>query len=279
MQLGDYQLELLHDGLFKLDGGAMFGIVPKPLWSKEAPTDEKNRIPLSCRCPLIRAGKEIILIDNGLGRKWTDKQREIYAIPPEETLLTQLAGVGLKPSDITIMVLTHLHLDHAGWNTRLNAKGEPEPVFVNARHLVERRELETAKRPNEIQRGTYLPPNIAPLGQAGMFEVFDETKEIVPGVTIFRTGGHTAGNSLVRIERGGNQALFIGEMMPTTAHRHLPWVMAYDNFPMETLEVKRRLLKECVQQQTLVLLDHDPVHAAVRLREADGGKLEVVPVG
>lgn len=277
MRVGDLEILLLNDGLFKLDGGAMYGIVPKPLWSKEAAPDEKNRIPLACRTPLIRTGKDNILIDCGLGRKWTDKQRDIYDIPAEPTLLNQLAQHGLKPEDITILIHSHLHLDHAGWNTQLNAKGEPEPVFVNARHLVERRELEVARQPNEIQRGTYLSPNVAPIDAGKGFEVFDEIASVGKGISIFRTGGHTAGHCAVRIESGREKALFIGEMMPTVGHRHIPWIMAYDSYPLETLEVKKNLLKECVQDHCTILLNHDPVHAAIKVHEGEKGKIEIEP--
>lgn len=279
MQFGDYEVLFLSDGTFKLDGGAMFGIVPKPLWQKEAPTDERNRMVLRCNCPLIRTPKgENILVDCGLGRKWTEKQREIYAIDERHDLLGDLAAHGLKPGDITTLFHTHLHLDHCGWNTRLNEKGEPEEVFVNARHLVERSELGPARKPNEIQRGTYLSPNIEPLDRAGRFEVFDRRLELAPGLTLERTGGHTVGHTIFRLESGGQKAIFFGEMMPTVVHRHLPWVMAYDLFPLETLEAKRALFKEALRDRALVLLDHDPNHFAVTLKEGEKGKLEYEPV-
>jgi len=275
MNLGDFQIDFLSDGTFKLDGGAMFGIVPKPLWTREREADERNRMLLSCNCPLIRTGKHVILIDCGIGRKWNDKQRDIYAIDAQPTLINQLAAHSLKPADVTILVHTHLHLDHAGWNTQLNAKGEAEPVFVNARHIVERRELDVARKPNEIQRGTYLSHNIAPIDADKGWDVFEDTREVVPGISLFRTGGHTFGHSCLRIESGGKKALFIGEMMPTTAHRHLPWIMAYDLYPLESLEMKRRLFAECVSNNTLVLLDHDPTAFAVRLKQS-GDKLEAI---
>lgn len=253
----------------------MFGIVPKPLWTRERQADERNRMVLAAHCPLIKTGKHNILIDCGMGRKWNEKQRDIYAVDQRPQLIEELAGVGMKPSDITILVHSHLHLDHAGWNTQLNVKGEIEPVFVNARHVVERRELDVAHRPNEIQRGTYLAENIIPIDGDSGWDMFDETCEVVPGVTLFRTGGHTAGHCAVRIESGNQKALFIGEMMPTTSHRHLPWIMAYDLFPLETLEVKRRLISECVRGNTLVLLNHDSEARAVRLKTA-GDKVEAV---
>jgi glyoxylase-like metal-dependent hydrolase (beta-lactamase superfamily II) len=276
LQFGDLQIDFLSDGTFKLDGGAMFGIVPKPLWTREREADARNRMTLSCNCPLIRTGKEIILVDCGLGRKWNDKQRDIYDIDPKPKLLDDLAALGLKPADITILVHTHLHLDHAGWNSQYNARGELEPVFVNARHVVDRRELEVARQPNEIQRGTYLNENIAPIDADKGWDTFEDSREVVKGVTLFRTGGHTFGHCGLRIESGGKKAIYIGEMMPTTAHRHLPWIMAYDLYPLETLEMKRRLFKECVSGNPLVLLNHDPTAFAVRLREGAGGRLEAV---
>lgn len=276
MTFGDFELNLLTDGEFKLDGGAMFGIVPKTLWVNERPPDAQNRVTLACHCPVIRTEKEVILIDCGLGRKWNEKKRVIYDIDPRPRLIEELGAIGLKPADITILIHTHLHLDHAGWNTQVNARGELEPVFVNARHVVERRELETARHPNEIQRGTYLPENIAPIDAEKSWDVFDETCSPVPGITLFRTGGHTAGHCGVRIESGGKRALFIGEMMPTMSHRHLPWIMAYDLFPLETLEQKRALFKECVANDTLVLLNHDTDARGIRLRSADGKKLDAI---
>ncbi len=275
MQLGDFEIQLLTDGTFRLDGGAMFGIVPKPLWTREREADARNRMLLACNCPLIRAGKEVILIDCGLGRKWNEKQRDIYDIDPRPRLLEELAAQGVKPEDVTILIHSHLHLDHAGWNTQLNSRGVAEPVFVNARHIVERRELEVARRPNEIQRGTYFLNNIAPIEADCGFETFEDTLEVVPGISLFRTGGHTAGHVGVRIESGGQKAMFIGEMMPTTAHRHLPWIMAYDLFPIETLEMKRKLFAECVANNTLVLLNHDPTALAVRMKNPSGDKLEI----
>jgi len=273
---GDFEIHFLTDGTFRLDGGAMFGIVPKPLWVRERRADERNRILLSCNCPLIRAGKHNILLDCGIGRKWNAKQRDIYAVDERPRLLEDLACVGLKPSDITILAHTHLHLDHAGWNTRLNAKGEAEPVFVNARHVVERRELEAAHHPNELQRGSYVEDDLAPIDAERGWDVFDESREVVPGVTIFRTGGHTDGHSAVRIASGGKEALYIGEVMPTTAHRRLPWIMAYDMFPLEMVELKRKLFRECLARDTLVLLNHDPKAFAVRLRNPAGDRIEVV---
>ncbi len=278
MQIGDFDIQFLTDGEFKLDGGAMFGIVPKPLWTRERACDERNRVTLSCNCPLIRAGKEIILIDCGLGRKWNEKQRDIYAIDARPRLIEELAAQGLAPKDVTILIHSHLHLDHAGWNTQLNAKGESEPVFINARHIVERRELDVARKPNEIQRGTYLQNNVAPIEADCGFETFEDSLEVVPGITMLRTGGHTTGHVAVRIESGGQRALFMGEMMPTTSHRHLPWIMAYDLFPLDTLEMKRKLFAECVANNSLVLLNHDPTAFAVRMRNPSGDKLDIEKV-
>lgn len=270
--LGDLGLELLTDGKWRLDGGTMFGVVPKPLWEKECPPDEHNRIEMSCNCPLVRAGKHNILLDCGLGRKWSDKEAERYAVDRRTDLVKELARVGVAPEEVSIVVLSHLHLDHVGGAVRRNARGEPEPVFVNARHVVERRELEAARRPNELTRGSYLKENIAPLEEAGLFAVFEDEVEIVPGVTAFRTGGHCAGHLAVWLESGGQKAIFAGEVVPLLPHLRLPWLMAYDLFPLEMLEVKRRLFKECLRDDAWLLLDHDPNTYAVKLRERASGR-------
>jgi glyoxylase-like metal-dependent hydrolase (beta-lactamase superfamily II) len=247
------------------------------LWERERQVDERNRVLLALTVPLIRAGPHNILLDCGVGRKWNAKQRDIYAIQEHPNLLDALAQAGLQPADITIVFHSHLHHDHTGWNTQLNGQGEPEPVFVNARHIIHKIELENAHHPNEIQRGTYLAANIAPIDASGGWDVFDYPREIAPGLTVFHTGGHTAGHSALRIESGGQNALFMGDLFPTTAHRHLPWITAYDEYPMDTLELKRRLFRECVEHDTLVLLNHDPTALAVRLKP-QGEKFDVVKV-
>ena len=275
MQFGDFEIHFLSDGAFKLDVGAMFGIVPKALWERERQADERHRLTLALTVPLIRTGKHNILLDCGIGRKWNAKQRDIYAIKEHPDLLDSLAAVGLAPADITIVIHSHLHHDHTGWNTQLNAAGEPEPVFANARHIIHRRELESAHHPNEIQRGTYLAANIVPIEAAGGWASFEDRREVAPGITVFHTGGHTAGHAAVSIESGGQKAFFLADLFPTTTHRHLPWIMAYDEYPMDTLEQKRKLFKQCVEHNALVLLNHDPFCCAVRLQAA-GEKFEAI---
>jgi glyoxylase-like metal-dependent hydrolase (beta-lactamase superfamily II) len=275
--LGDLQINLLQDGLWRLDAGTMFGIVPKTLWEKECAVDEKNRAALACNCPLIRTGNHVILLDCGLGRKWSPKELERYEIDPRPRLLEGLAALNVKPEDVTDIVLTHLHFDHVGGATHLNAAGEAEPVFVNACHWVERRELEAAMRVNELTRGTYLEKNIKPLLYAGLFEVFHEQQEIAPGVTVFRTGGHTAGHAAVRLVSNGKKALCPSEIMATAAHWRPAWVTAYDLFPLEMLELKKNLIVECLRDDVLLLLNHDPNNPAVRLKKGADGKIVVVP--
>lgn len=274
MKIGGFEMHLLTDGTFRLDGGAMFGIVPRPLWSRERPPDERGRILLACNCPLIRAGREVILVDCGMGRKWNEKQRDIYAVGAGPTLMDELAGAGVRPDQVTTVVNTHLHLDHAGWNTREDAPGRFVPTFPNARHVIERRELLQATHPNELTRGTYLPPNFEPLMASGQFQEFDETIEICPGVLAFRTGGHTPGHCCVTIESGGRKVLFAAELLPTVSHRRLAWMMAYDLSSLEMLEAKRGLFSKAAREGWLVLPDHDPDVKALRLREGDRGAYE-----
>jgi glyoxylase-like metal-dependent hydrolase (beta-lactamase superfamily II) len=277
MRLGDLEILFLTDGTFKLDIGPMFGIVPRPLYLREREPDARNRMALALTVVLIRSGQHNVLVDCGIGRKWAPKQRDIYDIHDRPNLIESLASAGLQPAGITAILHTHLHHDHAGWNTQLDARGRPEPVFVNARHIVERRELEAAHHPNEVERGTYRADNILPIDATHGWEVFDNEREALPGVTMFRTGGHTIGHCAVRIESGGQRALCMSELFPTTAHRRLAWVMAYDYAPFETLAWKRRLFRECAANNTLVLLNHDTNALAVRLREA-GGEYDVVKV-
>ncbi|MGD0088665.1 MAG: MBL fold metallo-hydrolase [Planctomycetota bacterium] len=277
MKFGDLEIIFLNDGPFKLDAGPMFGIVPKPLWERERQADERNRVLLALTVPLIRVGRENILLDCGVGRKWNAKQRDIYAIQEHPNLLDSLTQSGLQPADITIVFHSHLHHDHTGWNTQLNGKGEPEPVFVNARHVIHKRELENAHHPNEIQRGTYLAANIAPIDASGGWDVFELPRQLAPGITVFHTGGHTGGHAAARIESGGQNALFMADLFPTTSHRHLPWICAYDEYPLDTLELKRKLFRECVEHNSLVLLNHDPTALAVRLVPL-GEKFDVVKV-
>jgi len=273
--LGDLELISLSDGFFRLDGGAMFGVVPKFLWEKKAPSDERNRIVLSMR-PLVVRGARTMIIDAGLGDKESGKFIDIYGVERARNLDHTLAGAGLAPEDIDIVLATHLHFDHAGGFTTRDASGRLRPRFPRAQYVVRRGEWEDATHPNERNRASYLLDNYVPLAEAGVLHLVDDDVTIMPGVKVRRTGGHTMHHQMVLIESGGKTAAFVADMMPTTAHLHEPWIMGYDLYPLDTLAAKKGFLPEAVAQNMLVFFEHDPVVAAGYIREKDG-KRGVVP--
>ncbi|MCX7804967.1 MAG: MBL fold metallo-hydrolase [Planctomycetota bacterium] len=268
IRIGGIEVLVLSDGVFRLDGGSMFGIVPRPLWEAERGTDEEGRVTLACNCFLILAGKTKILVDSGIGRKFDEKRRRIYALDGR-TLPEELAAAGFSPRDVDFVVNTHLHMDHAGWNASPGGgdSGGLVPTFPNARYVVERRELYAAGHPTELNRRTYLPENWVPVANAGLFLVYDWKLDIVPGVTVFRTGGHTPGHACVMIRDGGRTAVAAGDLLPTSSHRRVPWATAYDMFPVETMDARRWLLREAARKRWLLLCDHEPEFKAFYLKE------------
>lgn len=279
MQFGDYRVEIVPDTEFWLDGGAMFGVVPRNLWSKVCPPDDQNRIRLNMNCLFIEAGAERILIDTGIGEKWSPKQTAMYGIqrqrPFGETLRTV---TGVSPEDITIVCNTHLHFDHAGGNTQLNKQGEVEPAFPNARYLVARDELEHAEKPTERDRASYLPENWLPLEANDQVEARDGDYEIVPGLTMETQTGHNRSMRCPRLEAGGCTLFGFADIVPTRAHVPLPWIMGYDLYPVETLETKKRLLSSAAREEWTCLFYHDANEPLGRIIE-DGGAFRPVGAG
>jgi len=276
MRIGDIELHIVTDGTFRLDGGAMFGVIPKPMWERKSPPDERNRILLSMKCLLIRVGKELILVETGAGEKWDEKRRAIYAIETGNRLLDQLAARGVKPEDVTLVINTHLHFDHCGWNTRI-VNGASVPTFPNARYFVQRGEIEHARQPTERDRASYFPENYEPMEKSGQWTLLDGDAEIVPGVSVVLLPGHTQHLQGVKLQSGGKSALFLTDLVPTTAHIPLPWIMGYDLFPMTTLENKKKWLPRLAREEWLCLFAHDPKVPAAYLRERNGN-LEAEPV-
>ena len=278
MQLGDYRLEIVPDAEFRLDGGAMFGVVPRVLWSQVSPPDEQNRVRLNMNCLFIDAGSEKVLIDTGIGEKWSEKHRQIYNIDRQLPLgesLRRIGGVG--PEEITIVVNTHLHFDHAGGNTRVDRNQKAVATFPNARYFVSRAEFEHAEEPSERDRASYLPENWRPLQQQGQIELKEPDYEVVPGVFMETHAGHNRSMQCVRIERGGETLFGFSDLVPTRAHVPFAWIMGYDLYPVETLEAKKRLLPQAAEGNWLCLFYHDPDAALGRVVEEDG-KLQVVAV-
>jgi glyoxylase-like metal-dependent hydrolase (beta-lactamase superfamily II) len=271
IQLGELELTPLLDGYFRLDGGAMFGVVPKPLWEKRAPTDERNRIQLATR-PLLVRGDRLMLIDAGIGNKMDARSVDIYAIDRTQNLSHSLVDLRLSFDDIEIALASHLHFDHAGGFTTRDSSGEIRPTFPNARYVVRTEEWEDATHPHERNRASYLQDDLVPLKAAGVLDLVDGDVEIMPGVRVRWTGGHVRSHQVVMIESGGRTAVFTADMMPTTAHIDEPWIMGYDLYPMETLAFKRTFVREAIDHEYLVFFEHDPIIAAGYIREKDRRK-------
>ncbi|HEU4595231.1 MAG TPA: MBL fold metallo-hydrolase [Pyrinomonadaceae bacterium] len=276
MQFGDYRVEVVPDAEFRLDGGAMFGVVPRTLWSKVAPPDEHNRVRLTCNCLYVEGGGERVLVETGLGDKWSEKQSGMYGIERRETLGERLRELtGCAPEDLTVVVNTHLHFDHAGGNTLLDEGGRAVPAFPNARYFVSQAEYEHAEAPHERDRASYLPENWRPLRESGQLELKPASYEVLPGLSLDTIAGHSRTMQCLRLERGGHTLYGFADLVPTRAHVALPWIMGYDLFPVETLEAKRRLLPQAAREDWLCLFYHDADAPLCRLVEEDG-KLRAV---
>ncbi|HZE75485.1 MAG TPA: MBL fold metallo-hydrolase [Gemmatimonadales bacterium] len=279
--VGSLRCHTLEAGLQRLDGGAMFGVVPKPLWEKRVPPDERNRIPLAMRCLLVEHPDGLILVDTGVGDKDDAKFRDIYGIENQgrnggTRLDDALAELGFKPQEIKLVVNTHLHFDHAGGNTRLAGASGPlldtgefgaEPAFPNALYVVQRGELEFARKLNERTRASYLPRNFEPVSVANRWKLFNGDGDVVPGISLRMTPGHVPYHQSVVVRDGGETAVFLADVMPTAAHLPLPWIMGYDLEPLRTLESKRALLRDAVAGDWLLVFEHDPTIATARLEE------------
>ncbi len=267
MNVGSLELIPLLDGHFRLDGGAMFGIVPKPLWDKRAPADDRNRIRVGLR-PLLVRGEKTVIVDAGIGGKMDAKSVDIYGIERPRDLTHSLADAGLGPDDIDIVLATHLHFDHAGGFTTRTASGAIVPTFPRARYVVRTAEWEDATHPHERNRASYLAENFVPLEEAGVLDLVPGDGEIMPGVRVKRSGGHTMHHQVVIIESAGKTAVFPADMIPTAAHIDEPWIMAYDLYPMDTLTFKRAFIREAIEREYLIFFEHDPEIAAGYIRES-----------
>jgi glyoxylase-like metal-dependent hydrolase (beta-lactamase superfamily II) len=268
MKLGTLEVTPLLDRHFRLDGGAMFGVVPRPLWEKRLPADGRNRITMAMR-PLLVRGDRLLIVDAGAGDKMDPKLQEIYGFEASESLDASLAAAGVRADDIEIVLASHLHFDHAGGFTKKDATGAVVPRFPRARYYASRGEYEDAMHPHERNRASYFDENYVPLTDAGVLELWDEERTIIPGVRVRRTGGHTRWHHIVYLESDGRTAVFAADLIPTTAHVDLPWIMAYDLYPMETLEFKRAFLREAIEREYIVFFEHDPAIAAGYIRERD----------
>jgi glyoxylase-like metal-dependent hydrolase (beta-lactamase superfamily II) len=260
--LGAWKVHAIQGGAQALDGGAMFGVVPKPLWERRIPADSRNRIPLGMRCLLIEHDVGLVLVDNGAGNKETEKFVEIYGIENRgsdgRTLIEDgIKSLGYRLEDVSLVIDTHLHFDHAGGNTFRDRDGRVLPAFPKARYVVQRGEYEWAKRPNERTAASYFPHNFEPIKERGLFDFVEGDREIVSGIRVLRTPGHTPHHQSVLLESEGERAFYPADLVPTSAHLPLPWIMGYDVEPLVTLETKRTYLRRAADEKWLVVFEHD----------------------
>ncbi len=274
MKLGAFEIDALSDGTFGLDGGQMFGVVPKALWEKKLPADERNRIRLGLTCLLVRTGKHNVLIETGIGDKFDARHADIYNIHHPSTLLDDLSQHGLGAPDIDIVINTHLHFDHCGWNTR-REEGRTVPTFPRARYFVQRAEWEHALHPSERDRASYLEEWFMPAGP--QTEFVEGACEIVPGIRVELAPGHVRDLQCVWIESEGKRACFVSDLVPTRAHLPFPWIMAFDLYPMDTLASKKRLLPQLAEEHALIVFPHDAEVPWGVLTDVEG-KLALQPV-
>ena len=263
LTLGDWTVRTVEAGYLWLDGGSMFGSVPKPLWSRTNPPDERNRIRLAMRCMLVSGRGRHVLVDVGLGDKFTDKLKDIYRVEPEPSLVHSLFTLGLAPGDITDVVLTHLHFDHAGGATVRTEQGL-RPSLPKARWYVQRRNWDNAHAPNPRERASYMPENYDALAEAGVLTFWDGAGEPWPGIEVIPVDGHTRGQQIVRVSGGGQAVYYPTDVIPTAAHVRIPFVMGYDMAVIETMEEKRAMLSRAVAEHAWVMLEHDPETALAR---------------
>lgn len=271
MQFGDYRVEIIPDTEFRLDGGAMFGVVPRNLWSKVCPPDDQNRIRMNMNCVFIEAGNERILIETGIGEKWSAKHSEMFGITRKRSLADSLRAVaGVEPSSITIVINTHLHFDHAGGNTSLSGDGRAIPAFPKARYFVSRAELDHAEAPSERDRASYLPDNWRPLAASGQLDLKDADYEVVPGLRMETYAGHNRSMQCWRLNREGRTLFGFADLVPMRAHVPFAWIMGYDLYPAETLEVKKKLLPQAAREDWTCLFYHDPDQPLCQLIQENG---------
>lgn len=268
LTIGDYRVHAVPTGLFGLDGGAMFGTVPKVMWEKSNPPDSQNRIAMEARALLLKSKGRVVIVDCGIGadfnakygEKMGPKFAEMYAMDGGSTsLANSLINIGLTTKDVTDVILTHLHFDHAGNATRADGNGKLVPTFENARYYVQRANLETARTPNRRERASYYAANFEPLIEAGVLTILDgPVSELMPGISVGVSDGHTLGQQYVRVSDGKTTLYYCADVIPTSSHVRLSWVMGYDLRPLDLIEEKVKLLEQAAREHAYLFFEHDP---------------------
>jgi glyoxylase-like metal-dependent hydrolase (beta-lactamase superfamily II) len=271
MKIGPYALSSIETGTFALDGGAMFGVVPWVFWSKTNPPDERNRVTLAARCLLLVGDNRVVLIDVGNGTKFTDKQKDIFRLDNSKNdLMSSLRAHGIHPADVTDVILTHLHFDHAGGSTRIE-QGRLVPSFPNARHYVQREHWNLSQHPTERDRASFMNNDFVLLNERGLLYLVDGEQEILSGIRVLVTNGHTASQQLPLISDDTTSLLYACDLIPFTSHLPYPYVMGFDVRPLVTLEEKKKILPRAQENNWILFLEHDPHVEAVTLKQVDKG--------
>ena len=256
LTLGDFELSIFSDGTYPLDGGAFFGVVPKVMWSRKVAADERNYVQAGLNSLLIRTGKQTVLVETGMGNKLSERMIKFYGQPAK--LLTNLSAAGVAPDDIDIVINTHLHFDHCGWNTVRGKDGKIVPTFPRAKYYAPEGEWQYARRPSERDAISYIPENYDPLVESGQMTLLKGGEEIVPGISVKTFPGHTAHMQAVIVESAGRTACYISDLIPTTAHIDITWGMAFDLYPLQTIESKKQYYAKAISEKWLTVFTHDP---------------------
>ncbi len=273
MKLGDWTFRAFHDGRFKLDGGAMFGVVPKVMWAKKHPADDSNRIDLDLRCLLVETGNKRILVDTGMGDRWDEKELRIFdLVRRPNQLVAELAEAGITRESITDVILTHLHFDHAGGALREGDHGL-ESVFPAASYWVQKRQWDWAGHPSMRDRASFRREDFASLETAGMLKLVDGAQEIMPGVRVSPVSGHTPGQQVVEFHTGEGTVAYVADLIPFLSQLHVPWIMGYDLNPLLTVTEKKQFLTRAVEDRITLVFEHDPEHEAATVK-FEGGRFQ-----
>jgi len=257
MKIGKFEIQTVSGGKYKLDGGAMFGVIPKPLWEKTNPADERNRIELETNCLLIDSGDKKILVDTGNGTKFSQKEKDIFGLENRSVLEESLKEKGVGPLDIDIVILSHLHFDHAGGATKSEG-GEEVPAFPRASYIIQKGEWDDAMNNFGVMKYSYRKENLVPLKESGQVDFIEGDSEIVPGLHTVVTGAHTRHHQIIKIDSKEDKGAYFADLVPTTSHLKLPYLMAYDLLPHEVLLKKKELLTQAAEEKWRIFFDHDP---------------------
>ena len=271
MKLGPNTIDIVSDGSFLLDGGAMCGVVPKPLWSRLIEPDENNRIPLASNCMLVRGPSGTIVVETGFGGDFSEKQEKIFAFDYSNRLLDSLSARGVSPEDVDMVIQTHLHFDHCGTLTTRSASGAYAPTFPNAEVLIQRGDWEAALKPDLRTKPSYYEPEFyLSIERAGRLRLLDGDAEVAPDVRVRRRSGHSPGHQIVEVSSDGEKVVYLGDFVPMHYHLQMPYIMAFDLYPMVTLEHKLETLPELARPGVTVIFEHDTRMPAATLREENG---------